>query len=211
MRQIEPNPWLAIEERYPVGMRVEGTVRNLTDFGAFVELDEGIDGLIHVSDMSWTKRIRHPSEILKRGDKVEAVVLHTDKTNRRISLGLKQSQPDPWQSIVLDKYHVGMDVKAKVVRLTDFGAFVELEDGVEGLLHISELSHERVAKPADVVAIDQELSLRIIKLDASERKLGLSLRAYMDSHGSISDVADRVTPDQSPVDQKEEEGPVAAE
>jgi small subunit ribosomal protein S1 len=211
MRQIEPNPWLAIEERYPVGMRVEGTVRNLTDFGAFVELDEGIDGLIHVSDMSWTKRIRHPSEILKRGDKVEAVVLHTDKTNRRISLGLKQSQPDPWQSIVLDKYHVGMDVKAKVVRLTDFGAFVELEDGVEGLLHISELSHERVAKPADVVAIDQELSLRIIKLDASERKLGLSLRAYMDSHGSISDVADQVTPDQPPVDQQEEEGPVAAE
>ena len=128
MRQTEPNPWLSVGERYPVGGRVEGTIRNLTDFGAFVELDEGIDGLIHVSDMSWTKRVRHPSEVLKRGDKVEAVVLHVDKTNRRISLGLKQSQPDPWQSTVPDKYHVGMDVKAKVVRLADFGAFVELED-----------------------------------------------------------------------------------
>jgi small subunit ribosomal protein S1 len=205
LRQIEPNPWLSIEESYPVGMRVEGTVRNLTDFGAFVELDEGIDGLIHVSDMSWTKRVRHPSEILKRGDKVEAVVLHTDKTNRRISLGLKQSQPDPWQSTVLDKYRVGMDVKAKVVRLTDFGAFVELEDGVEGLLHISELSHERVAKPEDVVAIDQEFSLRIIKLDANERKLGLSLRAYLDSQDAPNKDADPAPTDQPPSDPQGEE------
>jgi len=177
MRQTEPNPWLFVEERYPVGMRVQGAIRNLTDFGAFVELEEGIDGLIHISDMSWTKRIRHPSEILKRGDKVEAIVLHVDKTNRRVSLGLKQSQPDPWQSTVPEKYRVGMDVKAKIVRLTDFGAFVELEDGIEGLLHISELSHERVAKPDDVVRIGEELTLRIIKLDADERKLGLSLRA----------------------------------
>ncbi|MDD5558888.1 30S ribosomal protein S1 [Candidatus Methylomirabilis sp.] len=205
IRQIEPNPWLSIEESYPVGTRVEGTVRNLTDFGAFVELNEGIDGLIHVSDMSWTKRVRHPSEILKRGDKVEAVVLHTDKTNRRISLGLKQSQPDPWQSTVLDKYRVGMDVKAKVVRLTDFGAFVELEDGVEGLLHISELSHERVAKPEDIVSIDQELTLRIIKLDANERKLGLSLRAYQDSQDAQDNPTDQVSSDQRPSDQQEEE------
>lgn len=204
IRQIEPNPWLSIEESYPVGTRVEGTVRNLTDFGAFVELNEGIDGLIHVSDMSWTKRVRHPSEILKRGDKVEAVVLHTDKTNRRISLGLKQSQPDPWQSTVLDKYRVGMDVKAKVVRLTDFGAFVELEDGVEGLLHISELSHERVAKPEDVVSIDQELTLRIIKLDANERKLGLSLRAYQDSQDAPNNPTDQVSSDQCSSDQQEE-------
>lgn len=205
LRQIEPNPWLSIEESYPVGTRVEGTVRNLTDFGAFVELDEGIDGLIHVSDMSWTKRVRHPSEVLKRGDKVEAVVLHTDKTNRRISLGLKQSQPDPWQSTVLDKYRVGMDVKAKVVRLTDFGAFVELEDGVEGLLHISELSHERVAKPEDVVSIDQELSLKIIKLDANERKLGLSLRACLDSPDAPNTNTDQPPPDQHPSDPQGEE------
>ncbi len=204
LRQIEPNPWLSIEESYPVGMRVEGTVRNLTDFGAFVELNDGIDGLIHVSDMSWTKRVRHPSEVLKRGDKVEAVVLHTDKANRRISLGLKQSQPDPWQSTVLDKYRVGMDVKAKVVRLTDFGAFVELEDGVEGLLHISELSHERVAKPEDVVSIDQELSLKIIKLDANERKLGLSLRAYLDSQESSDQKTDQEVTPQQPVEHQEE-------
>jgi small subunit ribosomal protein S1 len=190
MRQTEPNPWLSVEERYPVGTRVEGTIRNLTDFGAFVELDEGIDGLIHVSDMSWTKRIRHPSELLKRGDKVEAVVLHVDKANRRISLGLKQSQPDPWQSTVPEKYRVGMDVKARVVRLADFGAFVELEDGVEGLLHVSELSHERVAKPDDIVSVGNELTLKIIKLDAEERKLGLSLRAYLDGQSEPEGDAD---------------------
>lgn len=190
MRQTEPNPWLLVEERYPVGTRVEGTIRNLTDFGAFVELEEGIDGLIHVSDMSWTKRVRHPSEVLKRGDKVEAVVLHVDKTNRRISLGLKQSQPDPWQSTVPDKYRVGMDVRARVVRLADFGAFVELEDGVEGLLHVSELSHERVAKPEDIVSVGNELTLKIIKLDAEERKLGLSLRAYLDGQSEPDGNAD---------------------
>lgn len=194
MRQTEPNPWLSVEERYPVGTRVEGMIRNLTDFGAFVELEEGIDGLIHVSDMSWTKRVRHPSEVLKRGDKIEAVVLHVDKANRRISLGLKQSQPDPWQSVVPEKYRVGMDVKAKVVRLTDFGAFVELEDGVEGLLHISELSHERVAKPEDVVSVGNELTLKIIKLDAEERKLGLSLRAYLDGQGEPESNTDSGSP-----------------
>jgi small subunit ribosomal protein S1 len=205
MRQTEPNPWLSVEERYPVGTRVEGTIRNLTDFGAFVELEEGIDGLIHVSDMSWTKRVRHPSEVLKRGDKVEAVVLHVDKSNRRISLGLKQSQPDPWQSIVPDKYRVGMDVKAKVVRLTDFGAFVELEDGVEGLLHISELSHERVAKPEDVVSVGSELTLKIIKLDADERKLGLSLRAYVDGQGERDSDTDSAPPLRRRQDQQDEE------
>ncbi len=205
MRQTEPNPWLSVEERYPVGTRVEGMIRNLTDFGAFVELEEGIDGLIHVSDMSWTKRVRHPSEVLKRGDKVEAVVLHVDKSNRRISLGLKQSQPDPWQSIVPDKYRVGMDVKAKVVRLTDFGAFVELEDGVEGLLHISELSHERVAKPEDVVSVGSELTLKIIKLDADERKLGLSLRAYVDGQGERDSDTDSAPPLRRRQDQQDEE------
>lgn len=205
MRQTEPNPWLFVEERYPVGTRVEGTIRNLTDFGAFVELEEGIDGLIHVSDMSWTKRIRHPSEVLKRGDKVEAVVLHVDKTNRRISLGLKQSQPDPWQSTVPDKYRVGMDVRAKVVRLADFGAFVELEDGVEGLLHVSELSHERVAKPEDIVSVGNELTLKIIKLDAEERKLGLSLRAYLDGQSEPEGNADALLRRRRRPDHRDEE------
>ena len=181
MRQAEPNPWNFIEERYPVGTRVEGRVRNLADFGAFVELEEGIDGLIHISDMSWTKRIRHPSEILKKGEKVDALVLHVDKANHRISLGLKQVQQDPWQSAVPEKYRVGMDVQGKVIRTTDFGAFVELEDGVEGLLHVSELSHERVNKPEDVVQVGQELILKVIKLDPEERKIGLSLRAIVDS------------------------------
>jgi small subunit ribosomal protein S1 len=181
MRQAEPNPWNFIEERYPVGTRVEGRVRNLADFGAFVELEEGIDGLIHISDMSWTKRIRHPSELLKKGEKVEAIVLHVDKANHRISLGLKQVQQDPWQAAVPDKYRVGMDVQGKVIRTTDFGAFVELEDGVEGLLHVSELSHERVNKPEDIVQVGQELILKVIKLDPDERKIGLSLRAIADS------------------------------
>jgi small subunit ribosomal protein S1 len=181
MRQAEPNPWNFIEERYPVGTRVEGRVRNLADFGAFVELEEGIDGLIHISDMSWTKRIRHPSELLKKGEKVDALVLHVDKANHRISLGLKQVQQDPWQSAVPEKYRVGMDVQGKVIRTTDFGAFVELEDGVEGLLHVSELSHERVNKPEDVVQVGQELILKVIKLDPEERKIGLSLRAIVDS------------------------------
>jgi len=181
MRQAEPNPWNFIEERYPIGTRVEGRIRNLADFGAFVELEEGIDGLIHISDMSWTKRVRHPSEVLKKGDKLEAIVLHVDKANHRISLGLKQIQQDPWLSAVPEKYRVGMDVKGKVVRTTDFGAFVELEDGVEGLLHVSELSHDRVNKPEDVVQVGQELTLKVIKLDSEERKIGLSLRAYLES------------------------------
>jgi small subunit ribosomal protein S1 len=181
MRQAEPNPWNSIEERYPVGTRVEGRVRNLADFGAFVELEDGIDGLIHISDMSWTKRVRHPSEILKKGEKVEAIVLHVDRTNHRISLGLKQVQEDPWQASVPEKYRVGIDVQGKVVRLTDFGAFVELEDGVEGLLHVSELSHDRVNKPEDIVQVGQELTLKVIKLDPEERKIGLSLRAFLDS------------------------------
>jgi len=180
MRQAEPNPWNFIEERYPVGTRVEGRIRNLADFGAFVELEEGIDGLIHISDMSWTKRVRHPSEVLKKGEKVEAIVLHVDKANHRISLGLKQVQQDPWQSSVPDRYRVGMDVQGKVIRTTDFGAFVELEDGVEGLLHVSELSHERVNKPEDVVQVGQDLTLKVIKLDPEERKIGLSLRAFLE-------------------------------
>jgi small subunit ribosomal protein S1 len=184
MRQAEPNPWNSIEERYPVGTRVEGRIRNLADFGAFVELEEGIDGLIHISDMSWTKRVRHPSEVAKKGEKVEAIVLHVDKANHRISLGLKQIQEDPWQSIVPEKYRVGMDVQGKIVRITDFGAFVELEDGVEGLLHVSELSQDRVNKPEDVVQVGQELTLKVIKLDPEERKIGLSLRAYQESQGT---------------------------
>lgn len=191
MRQAEPNPWNSIEERYPVGTRVEGRVRNLADFGAFVELEDGIDGLIHVSDISWTKRVRHPSELLRKGDKVEAIVLHVDKANHRISLGLKQLQLDPWQSAVPERYRIGMDVQGKIIRTTDFGAFVELEDGVEGLLHVSELSLERVNKPEDVVQVGQELTLRVIKLDPEERKIGLSLRAFQEGRRDLGSEEER--------------------
>ncbi len=183
MKQVEPNPWEALEQRYPAGTRVEGTIRNLVDFGAFVELEDGIDGLIHISDMSWTKRVKHPSEILKKGDHVETIVLHVDRSARRISLGLKQTQPDPWKTIVPERYRVGMDVTGRVVRITDFGAFVELPDDVEGLLHVSELSEGRVNKPEDVIKVGEELTLKIIKLDTDDRKLGLSLRAYKEAAG----------------------------
>jgi small subunit ribosomal protein S1 len=179
MKQIEPNPWATVDERYPVGSEVEGKVRNLTDFGAFIALEEGIDGLIHISDMSWTQRIKHPSEILKKGQKVTAVVLNVDKANERLSLGLKQLAPDPW-TLVPSKYHVGQDARVKIVKVANFGAFAELEDGVEGLIHLSELSNEKVGTPEEVVTVGQELDAKIIKIDAEARKIGLSIRAFME-------------------------------
>lgn len=177
MKQIEPNPWTTVDERYPVSSEVEGKVRNLTDFGAFIALEEGIDGLIHISDMSWTQRVKHPSEVLKKGQKVRAVVLNVDKDNERLSLGLKQMEPDPW-TLVHTKYHVGQDVRVKIVKVTSFGAFAELEDGVEGLIHLSELSQERIADPEEVVTVGQELNAKIIKIDVETRKIGLSIRAF---------------------------------
>ena len=181
MKQIEPNPWTTVDERYPVGSEVEGKVRNLTDFGAFIALEEGIDGLIHISDMSWTQRVKHPSEILKKGQKVRAVVLNVDKENQRLSLGLKQMELDPWTQ-VQTKYHVGQDVRVKVVKVTNFGAFAELEDGVEGLIHLSELSREKITDPEEVVSVSQELDAKIIKIDVETRKIGLSVRAFMEDN-----------------------------
>jgi small subunit ribosomal protein S1 len=182
MKQMEPSPWATADERYPVGAIVEGKVRNLTDFGAFVTLEEGIDGLIHISDLSWSQRIRHPSDVLKKGQKVTAKVLSIDKENERLSLGIKQLSPDPWEGVA-GKYHVGQNVKGRVVKLTNFGAFVELEEGVEGLIHISELSRDRVANPADVVQVDQEVWVKILKVDPEGRKIGLSLKAYQEEVG----------------------------
>jgi len=181
MKQIEPNPWTTVDERYPVGSEVEGKVRNLTDFGAFIALEEGIDGLIHISDMSWTQRVKHPSEILKKGQKVRAVVLNVDKDNERLSLGLKQMELDPWTQ-VQTKYHVGQDARVKVVKVTNFGAFAELEDGVEGLIHLSELSREKITDPEEVVSVGQELDAKIIKIDVETRKIGLSVRAFMEDN-----------------------------
>ncbi len=177
MKQIEPNPWTTVDERYPVGSEVEGSVRNLTDFGAFIALEEGIDGLIHISDMSWTQRVKHPSEVLKKGQTVKAVVLNVDKENERLSLGLKQMEPDPW-SLVTTNYQVGQDVRVKIVKVANFGAFAELEDGVEGLIHLSELSSERIGEPEEVVSVGQELDAKVIKIDAEARKIGLSIRTF---------------------------------
>jgi small subunit ribosomal protein S1 len=176
MKQIEPNPWTVIKEKYPEGSLVEGKIRNITDFGAFLALDEGIDGLIHISDLSWSQKIKHPSEILKKGQKVQAMVLNIDQENARLSLGLKQLTPDPWEKIE-EKYKVGDIVKAKIIKLTNFGAFAELEEGIEGLIHLSQLSKKRISNPAEVVAIDDEVNARIIKIDLEGRKLGLSLTA----------------------------------
>ena len=176
MKQIEPNPWTTVDERYPVNSEIEGKVRNLTDFGAFIALEEGIDGLIHISDMSWTQRVKHPSEILKKGQRVCAVVLNVDKENERLSLGLKQMEPDPW-TLVETKYEVGQEVRVKIVKITNFGAFAELEDGVEGLVHLSELGQGKITDPEEVVSVGQELDTRIIKIEVPTRKIGLSIRA----------------------------------
>jgi len=176
LRQTEPNPWHAIGEKYHEGDRITGTVRNLTDFGAFIEVEEGIDGLVHISDMSWTKRLKHPSEMLKKADDVEAVILKIDSENQRLSLGIKQLQPNAWEEFF--KNHVVGDlVTGRVVRLTDFGAFVELQEGIEGLIHVSEIADERVDKPADKLEDDQSVMAKIIKMDIAEQKIGLSIKA----------------------------------
>ena len=176
IRQTEMNPWDGVAEKYPIGTRVKGKVRNFTNYGAFVEIQEGIDGMIHVSDMSWTRKINHPSEVLKKGDEVEAVVLEVDPANQRISLGLKQAQEDPWTSIS-SKYHVGQLVKGKVSKLASFGAFVEIEEGVDGLVHISQISDDRVQKVRDVLQVGQDVEARVIKIDPLERRIGLSIKA----------------------------------
>ncbi len=176
VRQLEPNPWDAIEQRYVIGSEVKGKIRNMTAYGAFVELEEGIDGMIHVSDLSWTRKINHPSEILKKGDDVEAVVLDIDKVNQRISLGIKQLESDPWKEID-QKYKIGDLVKGKVTKLASFGAFIQLQDDIDGLVHISQLSEEHVAKVKDVLKVGQDVEARVIKVDKAERRIGLSIKA----------------------------------
>ncbi len=179
MKQIEPNPWSVIEERYPVGTHVRGTVRNITNFGVFIGLEEGIDGLVHVSDVSWTEQIKHPSEKFKKGDEVEAVVLKIDKENEKFSLGIKQLEPNPWEDIGR-RFPIGTEITGEITSITDFGAFVKLEEGVEGLVYSSELSAERVEKPSDVVQVGQMVKALVVKVDASEGKISLSVRAVND-------------------------------
>ena len=175
LKQIETNPWHELAEKYPVGSRIAGTVRNLTEFGAFVEVDEGIDGLIHISDMSWSKRLTHPSEMLKKGDEVEAMVLNVDPESQRLSLGLKQLATDIWDDF-FEKNKVGDIVEGKVVRVTNFGAFVELVEGIEGLIHVSEFD-ARKGEQKEEIKVDETIKMRIIKLSPEERKIGLSVRA----------------------------------
>ena len=176
MKQMEPNPWDSIEEKYAVNSIVTGTVRNLTDFGAFVEVEEGIEGLVHISDLSWTKRVKHPSEVLQKGEEVSAVVLNMDADNQRLSLGIKQLEPDKWEEF-FSQHQVGGVVQGRIVRLTDFGVFVELIEGVEGLCHVSELSEAHMDNPESHFEVDQALEVKIIKMNLLERKVGLSVKA----------------------------------
>jgi small subunit ribosomal protein S1 len=174
MKQAETNPWDLVEEHYPQGTIIEGTVRNLTSYGAFVEIEEGIDGLLHVTDMSWTKKITHPSEMVKKGDKLRCVVLSVDTQKKRIALGLKQLSQDPWMDQIPGNYHVGDLLSGYVTKITNFGAFVRLEEDLEGLLHVSELSDHKISSPEEVVKPGQKIEVRVIRVDTEERKIGLS-------------------------------------
>ena len=176
MKQIQSNPWQTLKDRYQVGSRVHGRVRNLTDFGAFIEVEDGVDGLVHVSDISWSKRIKHPGEVLKKGQEIDAVITSIDTENRRLSLSIKDLEPNAWERFVT-AHNPGDVVKGKIARFANFGAFVELDDNLEGLCHISELSGERVEKPEDVVQLGQEMDFKILRIDPESKKIGLSARA----------------------------------
>jgi small subunit ribosomal protein S1 len=184
MKQIEPNPWHQLGEKYPVGAVIRGQVRNITDFGIFVGIEEGIDGLVHISDLSWTTRVKHPSEMFQKGDEVEAVVLNIDAENERISLGIKQLHEDPWTRIPAT-YPRGSRVKVKVTKITDFGAFAEIEPGVEGLIHVSEIAEEHIDDPRKHIKVGEEREVMIIDIDPDERKIGLSVKAVAKAEQGI--------------------------
>jgi small subunit ribosomal protein S1 len=191
MKQTEANPWTLLAEKYPPGTVITGKVRNLTNYGAFVEIEEGIDGLLHVSDLSWTKKVAHPSELLKKGDEIQCVVLSVDQEKNRVALGLKQMTEDPWLHAIPTNYQPGMIVRGKVTKITNFGVFVELEPGLEGLLHVSELSDEKVDDPTTIVKIGDEVEVKILRVDIDDRKIGLSLkRAQWGAGGDTSESSD---------------------
>ncbi|NLW49377.1 MAG: 30S ribosomal protein S1 [Candidatus Brocadiaceae bacterium] len=176
MKQTEQNPWELVQKNYPPGTEVVGRVRNLTSYGAFIEIEEGIDGLLHVSDMSWTRKVSHPSEVVQKGETVRTVVLEVDPAKRRVALGLKQLEADPWEQDIPSRYQSGDLVRGRVTKLTSFGAFVEVEEGLEGLLHVSELSEKKIPSPEEIVDVGDVLDVRVIRVDAEARKIGLSLR-----------------------------------
>ena len=197
LKQVQVNPWSLIGDKYPVGTKIEGQIKNVTDFGIFIGMEEGIDGLVHVSDMSWTKRIKHPGELYSKGQTVQAVVLNIDPENERLSLGIKQLTPDPWAEIPV-KFKPGTKVKGKVTSVMDFGIFLELEEGIEGLIHVSELSQEKVASPKGFAAVGDEMEAVVLNVDTSEKKIALSIKAlnitkekaefaaFMDSQGKAT-------------------------
>ncbi len=175
MKQVVPNPWDVISEKYPVGTTIEGRIKNITDFGLFIGIDEGIDGLVHISDISWTKRIKHPSEIYKKGDVIQAIVLDIDKANERFSIGIKQLQEDPWQTVT-DRYEVGKEITGTITNLTDFGIFVELEEGIEGLVHVSEISKEKIKTPVGKFNVGDVITAKVMNINSEERRIGLSIK-----------------------------------
>jgi len=180
LKQVEPNPWDIIGEKYPVGTTIEGRIKNITDFGIFIGIDEGIDGLVHISDISWTKRIKHPSELYKKGQEVQAVVLNIDKDSERFSLGIKQLKTDPWD-LVPEKYKPGTRITGTVTNVTDFGVFVELEEGIEGLIHVSELSKEKGGNPLSRYKVDDVIQAKVINIARGDKKIGLSIKKLEES------------------------------
>jgi small subunit ribosomal protein S1 len=175
MKQVVPNPWDVISDKYPVGTTIEGKIKNITDFGLFIGIDEGIDGLVHISDLSWTKRVKHPSELYKKGDVIQAIVLEIDKANERFSLGVKQLQPDPWESVA-DRYEVGKEITGTITNVTDFGIFVELEEGIEGLIHVSEISKEKIKTPVGKFNVSDVITAKVMNINSDERRIGLSIK-----------------------------------
>jgi small subunit ribosomal protein S1 len=195
MKQVVPNPWDVINEKYPIGTTIEGKIKNITDFGLFVGIDEGIDGLIHISDISWTKRIKHPNEIFKKGDMVQAIVLDIDKDNERFSLGIKQLQADPWQTVA-ERYEVGKEITGTVTNVTDFGVFVELEEGIEGLVHVSEISKEKIKTPVGMYNVGDVITARVMNINSDDRRIGLSIKRMdmEDDHSLLSDYVNSMGP-----------------
>lgn len=185
MKQLQANPWDLVTETYPVGSIIEGKIKNITDFGIFIGIEEGIDGLIHVSDLSWTERIKHPTEKYSKGETIQAVVLKIDRENERFSLGVKQLEPDPWQA-ALDKYPIGTAVEGRITNVTDFGIFVQLEEGVEGLVHVSEISKEKINTPVGLYNVGDTLKVMVINVSAKDRKIGLSIKALDEESGQGS-------------------------
>ncbi len=186
MKQLQPNPWDLVTENYPVGAIIEGKVKNITDFGIFIGIEEGIDGLIHVSDLSWTERIKHPSEKFAKGDTIQAAVLKIDRENERFSLGIKQLEPDPWQTTI-ETHPLGSKLEGKITNVTDFGIFVEVQEGIEGLIHVSEISTEKISTPVGIYNVGDTIEAKVINVSAKERKIGLSIKALTSPDADYGD------------------------